>query len=149
MKNTVVAACLMVLMSSCNNVKEKAKDTINKGGETVGEIATEFTEGITEGVDRTLESKLELSQALKDKGISTGKYYIESDTLAKDNKLVIYLINEKPFTGTLTFKVLDKKGTEFGRKQLTLNNDTSTAAYYDVVFDKRTNIEVKSTIQID
>ena len=74
MKKVFIAAVVLMLIVSCNKVKEKAKDTINKGGETVGEMATEFTEGVTEGVDRTLDNKIVLSEGLKAKGIRTGKF---------------------------------------------------------------------------
>lgn len=137
------------LTISCSDVKEKAKNTINKGGEAVGETATEFIEGVTEGVDRTLDNKIVLSEVLKSQGINTGKFYIESDSLGKDNKLVVYLITEKDFKGKLTFKIVDKKGLETGRKVVELNRKAGEAAYQDVTFDQRTDIEVKSTIQID
>lgn len=149
MKKIIIATFALTFVFSCNNIKEKAKNTINKGGETVGEMATEFSEGVTEGVDRTLDSKIVISDVAKAKGIATGKFYIESDSLGKNNKLVIYIINNKDFNGTLTFKVTDKKGVEFGRQQLTLNNKAGVGGYHDVVFDPRTNIEVKSTIEIE
>src|SRR5687767_14039448 len=110
MKKYIIALLLITIATSCGDVKEKAKETINKGGEVVGETATEFVEGVTEGVDRTLDSKIVVSDALKKQGINTGKFYIESDTLGKDNKLVIYVISGKDFKGKLTFKALDKKG---------------------------------------
>ncbi len=139
---------MAALAISCNKVKEKTKETINKGGETVGEMATEFTEGVTEGVERNLDCKVVVSEGLKAQGISTGKYHIENDSLGKDNKLVIYIITEKAFKGTVTFKINDKKGVEFGRQELQLNANAGAAGYYDVVFDPRTDIEVKSTIEI-
>lgn len=148
MKKLLTVALFMVLAISCNKVKEKTKETINKGGETVGEMATEFTEGVTEGVERNLDCKVVVSDGLKAQGISTGKYHIENDSLGKDNQLVIYIITEKAFKGTLTFKVNDKKGIEFGRQQLQLDAKAGAAGYYDVVFDPRTDIEVKSTIEI-
>lgn len=149
MKKYIIALLLLMIAMSCGDVKEKAKETINKGGEVVGETATEFVEGVTEGVDRTLDSKIVVSDALKQQGINTGKFYIESDTLGKDNKLVIYVISEKDFKGKLTFKALDKKGLETGRKVLELNRKAGEAAYENIAFDERTDIEVKSTIQID
>ncbi|WP_346882420.1 hypothetical protein [uncultured Algibacter sp.] len=45
----------MLLFTSCDKIASKTKETINKSGETVGETATEFFEGVTEGVDKTLE----------------------------------------------------------------------------------------------
>lgn len=149
MKKVIVLLFLIALVVSCSDVKEKAKHTINKGGEVVGETATEFVEGVTEGVDRTLDNKIVIAEGLKNRGISTGKFYIETDSIGKDNKLVIYIITEQDFKGRLTFKVLDKKGLETGRKTLGLDRKAGEAAYEDVVFDNRTDIEVKSTIQID
>jgi hypothetical protein len=149
MKKLILSLLALSLTISCSDVKEKAKNTINKGGEAVGETATEFIEGVTEGVDRTLDNKIVLSEVLKSQGINTGKFYIESDSLGKDNKLVVYLITEKDFKGKLTFKIVDKKGLETGRKVVELNRKAGEAAYQDVTFDQRTDIEVKSTIQID
>lgn len=148
MKKLLAVALVMVLAISCNKVKEKTKETLNKGGETVGEMATEFTEGVTEGVERNLDCKVVVSDGLKAQGITTGKYHIENDSIGKDNKLVIYIISEKAYKGTLTFKVNDKKGVEFGRQQLQIDTKAGAAGYYDVVFDPRTDIEVKSTIEI-
>lgn len=149
MKKLFTILAVAVLVLSCSKVKEKTKETLNKGGETVGEMATEFAEGVTEGVDRTLDSKIVLSEGLQQQGISYGKYHIESDTLGNNNKVVIYLITEKAYKGTLTFKVTDKKGVEFGRSQLQLDTKAGAGNYYDVVFDPRTDIEVKSTIEIN
>lgn len=149
MKKLLTLLAIATLVCSCNKVKDKTKETLNKGGEAVGEMATEFTEGVTEGVERTLDCKVVLSEGLKAEGISYGKFHIENDSLGKDNKLVIYLITEKAYKGNLTFKVTDKKGVEFGRQQLALDTKPGAAGYYDVVFDPRTDIEVKSTIEIN
>ena len=150
MKRILIYAAAVVFAVSCQNVKDKAKETLNKSGEAVGELATEVGEGISEGIDRTLDSKLTLSDGLKAKGIKAGKFYIENDSLSKnDNKLVVYLVTEKDFNGTLTFKVSDKKGVEFGRQKLLLDSKAGNAAYYNVVFDPRTDIEIKSTIEIE
>lgn len=143
---------VIIAVSCSDNAKQKTKDTLNKSSEAVGEFATEVGEGISEGIDRTLESKLVVSDALAEKGIKIGKFQIESDSVnnpkKNDNKLSIYIVTEKDFNGALTVKVSDKKGTEFGRKQLQLNSKAGNAAYYDVVFDPRTDIERRSTIEI-
>jgi len=149
MKKILIYAAAIVFAISCQDVKEKTRETLNKSGEAVGELATEVGEGISEGIERTLDNKLVVSETLKAKGINTGKFYIEQDSVSKnDHKLVIYIITEKDFDGTLTFKVSDKKGIEFGRQQLKLKSKAGNAAYYDVIFDPRTDIETKSTIEI-
>lgn len=145
----ILLFALLATAVACKDGGEKAKETLNKSGEAIGETATEIVEGVTKGVQRTLDSKIELSEALKAKGISTGKHYIEKDSLGKDNKLVIYLITEQPYQGILTFKAQDKKGIEIGRKQIEMNTKAGQAGYYDVQFDARTDIEAKSTIKID
>jgi hypothetical protein len=151
MKKVLIYSAVVIAIS-CNNAKEKAKDTLNKSSEAVGEFATEVGEGISEGIDRTLENKLVVNESLAGKGIKIGKLQVETDSVnnpkGNDNKLAVYIVTEKDFNGTLTFKVSDKKGTEFGRKQLALNTKAGDAAYYDVVFDPRTDIEMRSTIEI-
>jgi hypothetical protein len=136
---------LIIIVFSC----EKAKETVNKGGKAMGQTATEFIDGVAEGVDGTLDSKIVLSDSLKERGISIGKYQIESDSLGKNNKLTVYIITEKNFNGILTFKVFDKNNAEYGRQTLELKGKGGNAGYHDVLFDSRTDIESKSTIKVN
>jgi len=139
-----------LLILSCNKVKETAKETINKGGEAVGKTATEFVEGVTEGVDRTLDCKVELSQNLINNGVKTGKFTIENDSIGnKNNKMVVYFIFDKKIDQELSVKVFDKKGLECGRSKLKIKGVIGEAKYYDIVFDKRTNVETKSIIKFE
>lgn len=137
---------IMILMFvSCN----KAKETINKSGEVVGKSATEFFGGVAEGVDKSLECELILSDEIKDK-ISTGKFYIESDDSGgKDNKLVVYFIFNEDVNQDITFRITDKKELEYGRSKINVTGKKGEAAYFDVVFDKRTIIESKTKIHIN
>ncbi|MFL9843304.1 hypothetical protein [Flavobacterium rhizosphaerae] len=148
MKRFTVAIFIALIIMSCNKVKDKTKETLNKGGEAVGEMATEFAEGVSEGVERTLDCNIVISDRLKQKGLDRGKYYIANGEKGNNNKLTIYLITDKPLNDTLTFLVKDKKGLEFGRQQLAVTAKAGEAHYYDVLFNERTNIEVKSTIEI-
>lgn len=149
MKSFALSLLSCLFFISCNNVKEKTKETINEGGRVVGETASELADGLKDGVKNTFESKIELSDTLQSKGISIGKYYIESEGTSNDNKLVIYIITEKDFKAPLTFKLIDKKGVEYGRNQIEVEGKAGEANYYDVVFDVRTDIESKSTIEIN
>ncbi|NDI99137.1 hypothetical protein GWA97_08635 [Flavobacterium sp. LaA7.5] len=145
MRKLLKLLIISLIAVSCN----KAKDTVNKGGEAVGETATEFINGISEGVDNTIDSKIVISDELKNKGISIGKYYLKKDDSGNNNILVIYIITENDFNGTLTFKVFDKKDAEYGRQKIEVSGKAGEASYYDVVFDSRTDIESKSTIKIN
>lgn len=138
---------LNLTVFSCDRVKEKTKETINQGGETVGKTATEFIEGVTEGVEKTLQCELTLSNDLTNKGLKTGKFTIESDS-GTNNKLVLYIITEKDFNSRVTAIVKDKTGLETGRSIKEIKGKAGESGYFDFYFDKRTNIDVRSSILI-
>lgn len=55
MKPIITILTLATLLTlSCNRIKKKTKETVNKGGETVGKTASGFFEGVPEGVEQTL-----------------------------------------------------------------------------------------------
>ena len=151
MKHVIATFILtLFLFSSCDRVKSGAKNTINKGGEVVGKTATEFIEGVSEGIDETLDCKISLSEDLKKKGIKTGKFAINNDSLnGINNMLTVYLIFDNDFNGTITAKAFDKNGLEIGRKKMEAESNAGEAGYCDFVFDKRTQIEVRSKIILE
>ena len=138
-----------MLLVSCSRVKEKAKETINRGGETVGKTATEFFEGISEGIDKTLQCEISVSQSLIDKGLKTGKFTIENAGGGRNNQLSIYLIFDKDLKSSVTAKAFDKNGLETGRTKMDIEGKADEANYFDFIFDKRTYIEVKSKIVLE
>jgi hypothetical protein len=149
MKQIISILTVLMLLVSCSRVKEKAKETINKGGETVGKTATEFFEGVSEGVDKTLQCELSLSQPLIDKGLKTGKFAIDNTDGGRNNQLTIYLIFDKDLESTVTAKVFDKKGLKLGRTKIDIAGKANESGYFDFTFDKRTYIEVKSKIVLE
>jgi hypothetical protein len=150
MKPKLVLLLLLAIAVSCGKIKEKTKDGINKGGETVGKTATEFFEGVSEGVEQTLACEILLSQELKDMGVKTGKTSVNnSPDGGNNNLLTLYLIFDKDFKSSVIAKAFDKNGLEIGRAKLEIQSKTGDAGYYDFSFDKRTYIEVKSKIQLD
>ncbi len=147
---SVVIVILFLTLISCDKVMNKTKETINKGGETVGKTATEFFEGVTEGIDKTLQCEIVLSPALVEKGISTGKFAVESDSAeGANNILVVYIIFQKDFSGAITAKAFDKTGLEIGRSSNDITRKSGEAGYFDFRFDKRTYIEVRSKITLE
>ncbi|HEY8402252.1 MAG TPA: hypothetical protein VIK89_13380 [Cytophagaceae bacterium] len=151
LRNILIYVTLLTFfVTACDEVKQKTKETINKSGETIGQTATEFFEGISEGVDKTLQCEITLSEELKSKGLKTGKFSIQNDTSGgTNNLLVLYIIFEKDFKGTISAKAFDKNGLEIGRSKIEVENKAGEASYYDFLFDKRTYIESKSKISIE
>ena len=96
--NLCFAIIILIALTSCNGIANKTKKGINKGGEVVGETATEFFEGVSEGVGKTLECDIKLSKQLVNKGLKTGVYQINSDVDGNNNQLTLYLIFNMPST---------------------------------------------------
>jgi len=146
----ITISLISIIATSCTSVKEKTKEIINKSGETVGKVATEFIEGAAEGVEETLKCELVLSEDLQHKGLSPGKYSIVNDSIdGKDNQLTIYLIFENDFNASLTAKSYDKNGLETGRRKLKIEAKSGEAKYIDFIFDRRMSIDSKSKITIE
>lgn len=150
MKLAIYVFFLAIFSISCNQAKEKAKETINKTGETVGKSATEFFDGVSDGVEKTLECEITLSPQLIEKGLQMGKYNIKSGTNdANDNLLVLYLIFNKDFNQTLSLKAYDKNNVEIGRSKLAIKGKMGEAEYFDFQFNSKTDIASKSKIIIE
>jgi hypothetical protein len=149
MKQIITVLSLLMLLASCGKVKQKTKETINKGGETVGKTATEFFEGVYEGVDKTLQCDVSLSKSLLDNGLKTGKFAIGNVDEGRNNHLVLYLIFDKDFKSPVTAKAFDKNGLEIGRSKIEVEGKAGEAGYFDFIFDKRSYIEVKSKIILE
>ncbi|MGB0871156.1 MAG: hypothetical protein ACPGSD_16320 [Flavobacteriales bacterium] len=151
MKSIITLLTLIsILFISCDRIKNTTKDTINKGGEAVGETAAEFFEGVSEGIDKTLDCDIIISKDLLNKGLKTGKFTIEDGSEGgTNNQLTLYLIFEKDIDTTLTLKAFDKNKLEIGRTKMKVEGEKGNANYFDFTFDKRTYIEKKSIIRIE
>jgi len=145
MKLLISFLTVIVILTSCNRVKQGAKGTINKTGQVVGTGASEFFGGVKEGVDRTFQCTVSLSDSLKMKGLDIGKFAITDSNTNNDYMLTCYFIFNKDFKQTIMVKVLDKTGKEYGRAKMDIQGIKGDAKYCDFNFDKRTDIESKST----
>jgi|SRR5690606_33146856 len=159
MKQFLFTAVVLALLISCKD-EEKTRDTIDrhteeiqqKAGNAIDSAAKSIKHGVEdakEEINASLHPDIILNESLKEKGIAIGKFTVENDKEGTDNKLVVYIITEKDFNGSLTFKVLDKKGIESGRATLKLNSKAGGAGYKEVIFDERTNIQNSYTIEIN
>jgi hypothetical protein len=135
-------ACMLSL-TGCSRCSPREK--VNQGGELIGNTIGEFSEGVSSGVDKSFEINLTLSDALKSRGLTTGKVR----TGETDNILVVYFIYSKDFSDTLTFKAFDNKNSEMGRVKVGVNGKQGDAGYVDVVFDQRTNLDNDSKVTVE
>jgi len=140
-----VLAILVFSACSSSSIKEK----INKTGDVAGQAAGEFIEGASKGVEKAFDVKVELNQNLKEKGIEFGKTIISSDSLGTDNLLVLYVIFNQAFDGTLTAKAFDEQTLEMGRAKLNVIGKKDEAKFIEFHFDPRTNINSKNKLTVD
>jgi hypothetical protein len=148
MKKSALFFCFLLLFA-CNRVKEKAKETIHEAGEKTAKTASEFGKGISDGVSESFVVTISPSENISKQGIKIGKIILSGSENSVDNKLSVYLIFEKDFKGDIKLKVSDKNGLEMGRSSLEIEAKADSAAFYDFVFDKRTNIDFDSKVVME
>ncbi len=149
-KKLLILGFAILTLAACNRIKDTAKNTINKTGEVVGEGATQLADGLKNGATNTFHCDLKIAQSLNNTGISAGKFDIHSgDSTSSENTVSVYLIFEKDFDKQIVAKVTDKNNLEYGRASLEIKAKKGDAKFFDFKFDKRTNIETKSTITIE
>lgn len=129
---------------ACSGVTEKIGEGSEKAGRAVGEIAR----GVSSGVDQAFEIQPETDTAFRLKGLSLGKVQLGNDGEGTDNRLSIYLIAGKAIDQQVSVKVYDPKGLEMGRSRSVVKMAAGEARFVDFVFDKRTNIDNDSRVQL-
>jgi len=147
MKIKFLAAALCLCMAC--HVKEKAKEAINQTGEAVGQSASEFVKGVSSGIDHSFDSRVELSGALHNQGISLGKCFVKSGNNHLENILAAYFIFEKDVKQTVHAKVFDAQGLEYGRTTVALQSKAGEATFVELIFDPNTKLESKSKFVIE
>ena len=148
MKHFVILA-MIIALASCNRLKQKGKEAVNKTGEVVAKTGSEFVDGVSKGIEKSFSNEIILSETLKTNGIKTGKIIIRSTDSTTDNIISAYLIFEKDFDQKIWVKVFDESGLEYGRTTQIVTAKANEAKYFDFVFDKRTNIDGKGKISFE
>ncbi len=150
-RNIIILIILAFSVSvlSCNKIKDKTKNSINKSGETIGKTTTEFIEGVGDGINKTLALDIKVSENLISKGLQTGKSLIETSEAGNKNILTLYIIFNQDFDETVFLKAFDKNNLEIGRVNIKISGKKDEAGYYDFVFDERTKLENKGSLIIE
>jgi hypothetical protein len=149
MRLLVVFFSAIVLTYACSETKEKAKETINAGGEIVGKTVGEFSKGVSTGVDETFEIKIDAAPELAQEGISLGKIELKSINGGHDNLVNTYLIFSKDVKKSLVLKAFDSKNLEMGRSVLEIKAKANDAAFFGFALDTLTNIDADSKLTLE
>ncbi len=152
MKNTFLILFIVIIsltIISCDDVKEKTKNSINKSGETIGKTTTEFIEGVGEGINQTFSVDIQISKELSNKGMQTGAYSIEESASGVPNIFTLYLIFNQNFKEKILMKAYDKNDLEIGRVKTEVNGKKNEADYYDFIFNTRTKLKNNGRLVIE
>lgn len=147
MRPAAALLCLP-LLAGCGRVVDGTKGVLNKGGELAGAAASEVVEGVTTGVEKTWSIDVRLSDDLRQRGLSLGKNIVEEDSAGRDNVLVLYVIAEREFSGTVTAVAIDKDGREYGRASTLINLAAGAADYHTLRFQSRADLERKTRVEL-
>lgn len=146
--DTLKLLVVIIFFISCDRVKNETKNAIDKTAETAGKVGTDIVSKVGDGVQKSLECKVQLSDALQQAGVQSGKLYFEKGLEGNENVLSIYLIFQKDFAKILAVKALDENGVEYGRANLMVKAKKDSANYFDFRFNKKVRLEHKSTFVI-
>lgn len=148
-RSFIAAACIVLCLCSCDWAAEKSKKAVNKSGELVGKAGSEFADGLSKGIEQSFNSKVEISQDLRIKGLETGKVTFHGTDSTSDNVVTAYLIFNNNINQLITVKVFDVNGDEYGRSSQQVAGNKGEAKYFDFPFDPRTNIDGKGKITFE
>lgn len=145
MKKLLIVAAIATL-GGCHWAREKANNAANKTGEVVAEAGAEFADGVAKGVNKSMQQSVSLSDTLRVKGLQMGQITLGSVNDGTDNLLSVYFIYNADVNTSVTARVLDEQGLEYGRTKASISGKKGEAGFVDFVFDKRTNIATKSKV---
>ncbi len=129
---------ISVVCFSC--ATDEGNEKLANASEKVGKSTANAVKGIKKGIEKVTQINIEVSETLKNKGISTGKVKLDSKG-GRHNLLNVYMIFEKNINRTISLKVYNSDGLELGRSKTLVKGNAGDAIFVDFLFDTRTNID--------
>lgn len=127
------------LLTHCRT--DSGNEKLSGATEKVGKSAATAVKGIKAGIEKATKINIELSEALKGRGLSLGKTKLDSKNGGRHNSLNVYMIFDKKINKSVLVRVLNNQNEEIGRSKSLITGDAGEAKYVDFTFDKRTNID--------
>lgn len=143
------AFIFIVHISACNWAKDKAKETIHKGGEMAGKAGAEIADGVRKGVEKSFANLVEATPELAGKGIELGRIIVTGTDSTSDNIVSVYMIFHNDFKSKVIARAVDENKNEFGRTSVDVIAAANEARYIEFVFDRRTNLDRNDKIILE
>ncbi len=134
------------VLFSCQT--EEGNEKLADAGQTVGKSAATIAKSVKSGIEQATKIKIDLSENLKTRGLSTGKITLGSKG-GRHNVLNVYMIFDKKINRNVTMRVIDAGGLELGRTRVLVKGEAGEAKFIDFVFDTRTNIDRDNKIVME
>ncbi len=138
LKHIISVLGFCVICFSC--ATEEGNEKLANASEKVGKSTANAVKGIKKGIEKVAQINIEVSESLKNRGVSTGKVKLDSKG-GRHNLLNIYMIFDKNINRNISLKVYDSDGVELGRAKTLVKGIEGEAQFVDFIFDKRTNID--------
>ncbi len=135
----ILIAFGLVYLPGCRT--DNGNEKLQEESQKVGKSATKVVKGIKAGIENATKINIDLSENIKNKGVSLGKVKLDSKNGGRHNMLNVYMIFEKNINKTVTVKVINNNGDEVGRTKQLLKGTAGEATYIDFIFPKQTNID--------
>lgn len=145
-QSLIFAGLSVLALSNCTS--DQGNERLGEASEKVGTSAATVVKKVKSGIEKVSKINLEISEALKNKGLSNGKIDLGSQG-GHHNKLSVYMIFDKNFNRTVSLKVKDSNGIEIGRTKKLIKGTAGDAQYIEFVFDKHTNIDRDHSILME
>ncbi|MGD1844537.1 MAG: hypothetical protein ACFB10_04010 [Salibacteraceae bacterium] len=119
---------------------KKTDGAVEMSGELIGEGFGKFVNGLSKGLDNTVDAvKVAPHDDLIEKGLKFQVAESYNGEQWNDNLLVVYVIYEKDFAGTLQMKLYNHQNQEIGRTKIWVENGAGEAEYLEFQFNKYTD----------
>lgn len=135
----IFCAVNIAFFTACRS--DNGNEKLQAESQKVGKSATKVVKGIKAGIENATKINIEVSESIKNKGVSLGKVKLDSKYGGRHNMLNVYMIFDKNINKTVTLKVINNNGDEVGRTKQLLKGTAGEATYVDFVFSKQTNID--------
>ena len=139
MKKVILFLITIGLNTSCRT--DSGNEKLANASKNVGQSAAKVVSGLKTGIEKVAKINIELSENLKNRGLSLGKTKLDSKNGGRHNMLNVYVIFDKKINKNVILKVYNNQNEEIGRTKSLISGEAGEAKYFDFIFDKRTNID--------
>ncbi len=118
-------------------------------GQSLGESVTEFAQGVGGGVDTQLKIDVELSDAIKKRGVTTtvAKQIARLDSPEKS--ISVYFITTNAISATFQARAYDKDDKEIGRATADVKFAADDAQYIEFQFPREMDQQMVKVYRVD